>query len=471
LARRALVVALLVWVPGVLSAPPALAATTARLVAVDSSNPQGWSEVDAVRVAGDGSVIVAGRFNATLTLGTGGAAVTLQPRIASLFDAYLAWYEPDGTLRWAQSFGSDGTNDTAVSLDVDAANNVFVTGSMPKDASFGTAPNTISIAVSGFGDAYLAKYTAAGAIAWVKKVGAGGTERGFGVAVDPTNSSVWMVGSYTSATMPFGFGTAARWGSDPNMEDGFAIKYRNDGTYNVGRLIRGPGHDAVTAVDVRPTNGVVLGGYAEELGEILPFPNSGSTDGFVASMSFAGDLQWFSGVHGTGADSVTAVGVHPNGAIVFAGKAGGTVNGGPATLGTSDVVVGNVGYFGGTPVIKLAGGYGSDQATSLSVGTNGDVWVAGFVQPPANIAGVPVGTGGGANDGFVFRYVQGYNTIDKVTPIATGAGNGKPMGIGATSTSYAVVGNYYSATATAFGKTGSASVPATQNWDGFIYVP
>jgi hypothetical protein len=83
------------------------------------------------------------------------------------------------------------------------------------------------------------------------------------------------------------------------------------------------------------------------------------------------------------------------------------------------------------------------------------------------VVGVPIGNGGGGSDAFVLRYVPLFGTVDTVTPVATGSGNGKAKGIGATSTGYVAVG-LFSGTAT-FGKTAPPSLTTPGDNDGFIY--
>lgn len=106
-------------------------------------------------------------------------------------DGYLAVFEADGRLRWAQRIGGTGPDD-ARSIAADAAGNLYVSGSISRAATFGVGIS--ARVVNAYGDAYVAKYSSTGSVAWVRIVGGPGAEAGLAVDVDG-GGNVWLAGS------------------------------------------------------------------------------------------------------------------------------------------------------------------------------------------------------------------------------------------------------------------------------------
>jgi hypothetical protein len=321
--------------------------------------------------------------------------------------------------------------------------------------------------VAAYADAFAAKYSPVGVPAWVRKVGGSGVEHGLAVGVDRTTGAVWLGGTSTTAALPFGFGTHTNAGGT----DGFYVKLHADGTWNAGRPVASPLDDAVRAIAVSPAGKAVIGGQAGP-GAYAGFTVAGGTDGFVEVVNLLVSQEWLSGVHATGNDSVNAVGFRPDGSVAFAGQVAGsnTVGASFSSLGPSDAIVGTIPKAGGLPTMKPTGGFHDDTATAMVVDpTDGQLEVAGWSVPPASIAGVPVGTGGGGSDGWVFHFRPEWGTIDGVIPTATGSGNGKPLGVVLTGTSYGVVG-LFSGSASFGSSPSTVTLTAAGSNDGFLFV-
>lgn len=108
----------------------------ATVVALDDGGTLAWKRdpVDgigkALAVDAAGNVYVAGRIDASATVGT--TSLTH----AGGGDAFVISYTPAGDVRWAVAYGSGG-NDSATGIAVDAAGRVFVTGTFERTVDVG----------------------------------------------------------------------------------------------------------------------------------------------------------------------------------------------------------------------------------------------------------------------------------------------------------------------------------------------
>jgi hypothetical protein len=127
----------------------------------------------------DGNCYVVGNFNNTVSLGT-----------ASLISAggndfFLAKYSSAGDFQWAQRAGGTGKEDGG-GVAVDQANNIYVTGLFSGTSSFGTT----NLTSAGSWDVFVAKYTSAGMVQWVRSAGGPSSDAGSGLALDGAGNCI-----------------------------------------------------------------------------------------------------------------------------------------------------------------------------------------------------------------------------------------------------------------------------------------
>jgi hypothetical protein len=153
-----------------------------------------------VDVAADGSVYALGTFSASAIFGTTTLVAEQQQ------DTFLARYDAEGALLWATDTVGTG-EDNGVRLGAVASGGVVTSGWITAgDAvTFGagtTAETTLSS--SGLEDVYVARYTADGALSWVRRAGGSDTDRPTDIAVASDGRSVVVGRHWDSAT--FGAG-------------------------------------------------------------------------------------------------------------------------------------------------------------------------------------------------------------------------------------------------------------------------
>jgi hypothetical protein len=157
----------------------------------------------------------------------------------------------DGSALHEKLFVNPGRQ-TASDLAVDAAGNVYLTGTVGGTVDVGLGP-TVAAAEP---DTFLASFTSEGTPRFAH-VGVGsGFDLTHGLAVDETG--VVVVGSFTG-TMTLGGGTVTSGGVD----DGFVARYLHDGTHDWSATVGGAGFmsgEETIGVDVSPTGEICVAG-------------------------------------------------------------------------------------------------------------------------------------------------------------------------------------------------------------------
>ena len=203
--------------------------TTAGAVTWVSRIGAGGQGPVSVAVALDLSVnVTGGILNGTWTLynapGTSGTVGTVSPTKSC---AYVAKWNSAGTGQWIQLITTTSNSPNyGLGIAVDAFSNVFATGLMFGTTTFG---GTRSFVVNGE-DGYVAKYTPAGALAWVSQMDElASTNQTFcgAVSYDRRAGVLWTTGSFNSVTNFYdnnsttsGLALAAR-----GTYDTFIVKY------------------------------------------------------------------------------------------------------------------------------------------------------------------------------------------------------------------------------------------------------
>lgn len=110
-------------------------------------------------------------------------------------DVFIATYDPNGNFVSGIVFGGPG-GDVGMSLTVDNGNNILITGIFNGTADFDPSPATSTIASVGAEDIFIAKYTNAGALLWVRAFGSTTNDRGIKVLTDNQNN-VFLTANFT----------------------------------------------------------------------------------------------------------------------------------------------------------------------------------------------------------------------------------------------------------------------------------
>jgi Beta-propeller repeat len=185
-------------------------------------------------------------------------------------DIVLAKYDVNGDHVWSQNFGN-AFNDVAGGLTVDPAGNITMVGSFDKSVSFGPGDEHTSL---GEADAFIARYTTDGKLAWAHTYGADREDIAFGIDADAAGNTVtvgWFQGS-----VDFGKGALTSKGN----KDVFAVKLDASGALIWAQGWGDHDHDQGRAVAVDDKGAaIVVGIYRFTLAIVSPALESARADG------------------------------------------------------------------------------------------------------------------------------------------------------------------------------------------------
>ena len=231
-----------------------------------------------VAIAANGSVYVVG--NATGgPIDFGGGPVASGGGL----EVFVAAFDASGNHLWSNLFG-DATNDYAAGVAVDAAANVYVTGSFEGSITFGGS----TLTSAGNYDVFLVKLDAAGNHLWSKQFGDASAQFSYGVASDVAGNVV-VAGSQTGAVDYGGGPLTANGGTDA-----FVARFDGSGTHVWSHIHGDAANQRAYAVGVDAVGDIAITG---SFGSTIDFgggmlASAGDDDVFVAKLSAAGSHIW-----------------------------------------------------------------------------------------------------------------------------------------------------------------------------------
>ena len=403
----------------------AVAFALAGSAAADCPDPQyGWTRTiggsgedhgDAIAVDDNDNVLIAGHFTGTVDFdpGPGVDNRTSQGRT----DVFVTKLDADGSQVWTRIVGGPGT-DQAYSLALDPGGNVLITGSFQSTVDFDPTGGVDNHTADGaYEDVFVTKLAADGSYAWTRTLGAGGSDRGWGIAADAAGN-VLVTGSFRYTV---DFDPTA--GVDEHISNGgydiFALKLASDGSYVWAQTIGSPVNDWGFDVATDSSGNVVFtGGFSGPWHDIDFDPGPGEDirsggGAFVTKLLADGSYGW---THSFGTYKIAvgwAVEVDSTGSILLAGSFSGTVDFAAPTggavrqvVGSSDIYVTKLNADGSFSWVATAGSVNFDAGYDIAVAPGDDVLVTGYFDRTADFdptAGQDNHSSKGWRDVFVTR--------------------------------------------------------------------
>jgi hypothetical protein len=348
--------------------------------------------VNSVGVDAAGNVYIEVTYTGTVDLGGGPLTSTGSSDIA------VAKYDTNGNYQWGNGY-TDAVLAAGGGIAVDPSGNVLVAGSFAGTLNFGGG----SIASTGGENAFVAKFTTAGAFVWAHPYGNGGPQVAFGVAADasgnvlvtgtnfgvmnfgcgaltsagagdvfiakltPSGACAWskgygdasnqagrgivsdalgdvIVAGYYQGTVNFGGGSSTSQAAN----DAWLLKLDPSGNFLWDVFAGGPSNQTGLSVTVDASNNVAFGGEIQGTAGFGSGTLTGTTAGaaFAAKYDPAGNYLW---AYAYGNTALTnGMAFDPSGNLIVVGTSG--VTGGAASTGVINFGTGAVAGFGGEDI-------------------------------------------------------------------------------------------------------------------------
>jgi len=374
-----------------------------------------------VGVAGNAPFTYQWRFNGTPIAGATGPACTLGGVVAAhagfysvaITNAYGGTVSSNAPLtviparvlsNWGATAGGTGA-DTANAVAVDPNGNAFIVGYYAGTAAFGT--NQLTSA--GVRDGFVAKYSSAGQLLWVRSLGGAGFDTVNAVAVD-ANGNCYVAGSY-EGTISLG-ATSLTNTSPTSFSDAFVAKFNAGGTNVWARSLGVSGSaDVGSAVALDGAGNVFVAGQST-FGTFnsVTLTNHGRV--FLAKYDNAGSPQWARKAGGGSAgqfDQATALAADAAGNVYLAGvfaSASASFNNGTtlANRGGFDAFLARFDAAGGLQWVQPIGGVQDDRANGLAVDAAGNAYVVGEFTGAVQLPGTNLATAVTDQNAFLARF-------------------------------------------------------------------
>lgn len=280
----------------------------------------GNDRVNSLTTDGAGNAIyIAGQTTGSAGLSTAGAYRTAN---SGSSDGFLARFTNAGARTWGTYYGGTGV-DYVNSLTMDAAGNLIVTG-RTESATLISTGGAFQTALAGTADAFVAKFSNAGAITFSSYYGGTGVDEGYAVTTDAANN-IFVTGQTTSIVNIATTGAFKTTLSGTN--DVFVGRLNAAGNTRAwGTYFGGTGTEQPTGITCRTATGDVFvtgnttstTGIASAIAQQATF-GGGAQDAFVVQFANAGGRRWSTYLGGTDLDYAEAIHIDPLGNVMVAG--------------------------------------------------------------------------------------------------------------------------------------------------------
>ncbi|WP_020468820.1 SBBP repeat-containing protein [Zavarzinella formosa] len=302
----------------------------------------------------------------------------------------------------------------------DAAGNVYITGAFTKTADFDPGPGDYSLTSEGDVDAYVAKYSAAGALVWAKTFGGMFHDFGYAVAVD-SQGNVYTTGNFAgTADFDPGAGTFNLTGA--GNQDIYVSKLDSAGNFVWARQLGGASDDRGQGVATDAAGNVYTTGYFTGTADFDPGVGTfnltaavnGGSDAYVSKLDPAGNFVWARVLNSsTSASGGLGLTTDRQGNVITTGFFGGMTDFDPGagtftliSAGSDDSYVSKLDPAGNFVWARQLGGTATEQGFGVATDAQGNIITTGFYDGTADFdpgAGTFNLTNDGGDDAYVSK--------------------------------------------------------------------
>ena len=291
-------------------------------------------------------------------------------------------------LKWAKTMG--GTfSDQAKSVALDAAGNVYTTGSFQDVVDFDPNAGVFNLTSGGSFDIFVSKLDPSGNLIWAKAIGNTSADVAYGIAVD-ASGNVHITG-YFQGTVDFDPNAGTTNLTSTGAQDIFVTKLDTTGNLVWAKAMGDTGIDFGNGIAVDASSNVYTTGTFQGIADFDPnagvfnLTSAGGFDIFVSKLNATGNLVRAKQMGSTGADIGQGIAADASGNVYTTGYFQGTVdfdpNAGTSNLtsgGGNDIFVSKLDATGNLVWAKKMGSSGGDVGNSIIADVTGNVYTTGY---------------------------------------------------------------------------------------------
>ena len=273
-----------------------------------AASDSAWS----VGVDGSGNVYISGFTEGSLGDQTNSGGT----------DAFLAKYNPSGTLQWVRQLGN-ATLTYSYAVAVTSSGNAYISG-MTRGSLDGETN-------AGIQDIFVAKYNSSGTRQWTRMLGSAVFDYCYSVAVD-ASENVYVAGD--------SYGHFDGWSNTDGSgttQDVFLAKFNASGTKQWSVFHGGTGNDVASGLAVDSSGNAYISGNTNAL--LDGFTPAGDHDLILIKYNTSGTRQWTTMLGTSSAEAARSIAVDSSGATYMTGLTAGNLDGASNAGGNDGFIV------------------------------------------------------------------------------------------------------------------------------------
>lgn len=286
-----------------------------------------------------GQVLLTGDYTGTVDLDPG--AATVAAITTGQTDVFMVQLDASGNYVWGKTFGGSSF-DHCADVAVNGSGEIILTGYFAGTCDFEPGSGSTTVTASST-DFYVAVYTSAGTLTWVKGIGGSGAESGNSIVV--TGTDIAVTGSF-EGTVDFDPGSGSTvLTAGTGISDAFVMTLTSNGNFGWAAELGGTSVDAGQSIARDIAGNLFITGRFSGTADFDPgagtanLVSAGNYDIFMLKLSAAGAHVWSGRVGGTSGDVGNCIVVDGNDNVYLAGYFAGTADfdpqGGTANLTTA----------------------------------------------------------------------------------------------------------------------------------------